>query len=192
MSILTKIHRKIWQWTLPKYIKQMESCGERVDIKEPIHIDYKYLQMGDDSHILKDARIQNVSRSEKVRIKIGCRTGIQYRFTILAGADVIIGDDVAIASDVFVSSGSHGINPESEESYGTQIYLGEPIVIKDGAWIGEKACILSGVTIGEKSIIGAGSVVTKSIPNYCIAVGNPARIVKKYSFENKMWEKYNE
>ena len=55
---------------------------------------------------------------------------------------------------------------------------------------GEKVSILSGVTIGEKCIIGAGSIVTKSIPSYSIAVGNPARIIKQYNFYTKRWERY--
>lgn len=192
MAFFTKVNRKIWEWTLPMQLKKMIACGERVDIKEPIKIDYECMKMGDDSHILKDARIQNVSGTNQVTISIGKNTGIGYRFTILAGADVTIGDDIAIASDVFLSSGSHGINPEIEKPYGFQPYLGDPIVVKDGAWIGEKVCVLQGVTIGKKSIIGAGSVVTRDIPDYSIAVGNPAKVIKTYSFENHRWEKSNE
>ena len=62
------------------------------------------------------------------------------------------------------------------------------VYIGNGCWIGEQVCILSGVSIGEKCIIGAGSVVTKSIPDYCIAAGNPAKVLKKYNFETKRWE----
>ena len=50
-------------------------------------------------------------------------------------------------------------------------------------------CILQGVTIGEGSIIGAMSVVTKDIPPYTIAVGSPAKLIKRYNFENKKWDK---
>ena len=66
------------------------------------------------------------------------------------------------------------------------------VFIGEGSWIGEKVCILSGVSIGKKCIIGAGSVVTKSIPSYSIAAGNPAKVLKVYNFESKRWEKYNE
>lgn len=54
-----------------------------------------------------------------------------------------------------------------------------PIVIKDDAWIGMNAIVLKGVTVGVGSVIGAGSVVTRDVPDYCVAAGNPARIVKK-------------
>lgn len=55
----------------------------------------------------------------------------------------------------------------------------ESIRVKNGAWIGANSIILPGVTIGRNSVVGAGAIVTKSIPDYCIAVGSPARIIKK-------------
>ena len=64
-----------------------------------------------------------------------------------------------------------------------------PIKIEKNVWIGELCCILQGVTIGEGSIIGAMSVVTKDIPPYTIAVGSPAKLIKRYNFENKKWDK---
>jgi acetyltransferase-like isoleucine patch superfamily enzyme len=64
--------------------------------------------------------------------------------------------------------------------------------IEKGCWIGEKVIILPGVNIGERSIIGAGSVVTKSIPAYSIAVGNPARVIKTWNKDSKQWVKKNE
>ena len=187
-SLLTKVNRKIWELFLPIQLKKLNACGQNVDIKEPIIIDYSFLSIGNNSHILRDARIQNVSGTDKIRIRIGDNTGIGYRFSVLAGADVTIGNNVAVASDVFLSSGSHGIDPEIEQSYGCQPYLGQPIVIKDGAWLGEKVIVLTGVTIGEKSIVGAGSVVTRDVPDYSIAVGNPAKVIKKYNLEKHCWE----
>ena len=63
------------------------------------------------------------------------------------------------------------------------------IKIEDGVWIGNSVIILPGVKIGKKSIIGAGSVVCKSIPDYCVAVGNPARIIKRYDHSSNIWRK---
>jgi len=57
----------------------------------------------------------------------------------------------------------------------------QPIAIDDDAWIGMGVIILPGVTIGKGSVIGAGSVVTKDVPPYCVAAGNPARVIKDYS-----------
>lgn len=62
-------------------------------------------------------------------------------------------------------------------------------MIEDNVWIGEFVSILPGVTIGKNSIIGTMSVITKDIPANCIAVGSPVNVIKKYSFEKKIWEK---
>ena len=64
------------------------------------------------------------------------------------------------------------------------------VVIGNGVWIGQRSIILPGVTIGEHSIIGANSVVTHDIPAYCIAAGQPAKIMKKWDFDNLTWVKY--
>ena len=60
--------------------------------------------------------------------------------------------------------------------------------IGSGSWIGENACIL-GVIIGKQCVIGANSVVTKDIPDYSVAVGIPAKVIKKYNFETQQWER---
>ena len=61
--------------------------------------------------------------------------------------------------------------------------------MSDDVWIGGNCCINQGVKIGSHVIIGAGSVVTKDIPSFSVVVGNPARIIKKYNFDIKKWEK---
>ena len=88
-----------------------------------------------------------------------------------------------------ISSENHGVDPDLE--YVDQPLISKPVTIGDGCWIGEKVCILPGVTIGKKCIVGAGSVVTKSIPNFSMAVGNPAKIIKHYDFDKHKWEKTN-
>ena len=83
------------------------------------------------------------------------------------------------------------MNPE-KGCYGSQPLYGDDITIGKYSWIGERTVICPGVKIGDWSIIGAGSVVTKSIPSYCIAIGNPARVIKKWSFKEHKWIKYND
>ena len=123
------------------------------------------------------------------RLFIGTGSYICNRCSFIIGGEVNIGENVLIASDVTVVSHNHGFNPELKIPYGKQPITCETIKIENNVWIGEKVIILPGITIGEGSVIGAGSVVTHNIPQYSIAVGNPARIIKSYNFETKKWEK---
>ena len=95
---------------------------------------------------------------------------------------VSIGNNVLMASRIYISDHSHGeINKEAfslPPAYRPLISKG-PVIIKDNVWIGEGVCILPGVTIGENSIIGANAVVTKDVPDNCVAGGNPARILRQ-------------
>lgn len=105
---------------------------------------------------------------------------------------VQIGNNVLIASKVFIADHNHGCysgeNQCSPETLpGDRPISSSPVIIEDNVWLGEFVSVLPGVTIGKGCIIGCNSVVTKSIPPYCIAVGSPAKIIKKYSFERKQW-----
>jgi len=64
-----------------------------------------------------------------------------------------------------------------------------PIIVEDDCWIGANVVAVAGVTISKHSIVAAGSIVTKNIPPYSVAVGNPARVIKTYNPETKTWEK---
>ena len=152
------------------------------------------IEIGNDTTILSNSRLSVYGNdSNKANITIGNNCYIGFGFSALASskANITIGDNVLFASNVIVTNENHGMDPENSVSYMDQELTAKDVSIGDGCWIGEKVCILSGVSIGEKCIIGAGSVVTKSIPSYSIAAGNPAKVVKVYNFESKRWEKYN-
>ena len=159
-----------------RWKKQFAYFGEGAKIAYPANImGYEYISIGENTVILDHSRIMDFS--------------LGYYLTILNASTVTIGNDVLFASHVMISSENHGMDPESEKSYMAQPLESKPVSIGDGCWIGEKVCILPGVNIGKKCIIGAGSVVTKSIPDYSIAVGNPAKVIKRYNFENHNWVK---
>jgi len=126
---------------------------------------------------------------------IGKNVQINDYVHITAMQSVKIGDNVLLASKIYISDCTHGFyeggtNDSSPlEPPQSRKYKMNPVVIEDNVWIGEFVSILPGVTIGKGSIIGANSVVTRNIDENCIAVGSPARIIKKYSFETEKWEK---
>ena len=149
------------------------------------------ISIGLGTSILEGARIQVYPElvEKEPRLCIGKNCFFGYRLCILVGADIIIGNDVSIASDVTITSENHGINPEDKLPYMKQHLTVKPVTIGNNCWIGEGALILPGVTIGDGCIIGGGAVVTKSVPGYSMAVGNPARIVKQYDFDKHDWIK---
>lgn len=63
--------------------------------------------------------------------------------------------------------------------YDQGFYVSREVMLREGCWIGANVVILPGVTIGKNAVIGAGSIVTKSIPDFCVAAGNPAKVIKQ-------------
>jgi acetyltransferase-like isoleucine patch superfamily enzyme len=95
------------------------------------------------------------------------------------GAGITIEDDVILGSGIHFYCHDHKFdNPDIQII--DQGYLeSKPIVLKKGCWIGANCVLLFGVTVGENSVVGAGSVVTKSLPDKVLAAGNPAKVIRK-------------
>jgi len=90
--------------------------------------------------------------------------------------EITIGDDVMIGPKTVIWGRDHGISKEKPMKY--QPHYKKPIIIGNDVWIGANVTILKGVNISDGVVVGAGSVVTKDIPEYAIVVGNPAKVVK--------------
>lgn len=127
------------------------------------------------------------------KIIIGENVQINDYVHISALEEVRIGNNVLIAGNVYISDNSHGFygyndccsspyTPPKERDYTIK-----PVKIGDNVWIGEGVIVLPGVSIGFGSIIGAHAVVTRDIPEKCIAVGSPAKVIKHYDDEKKQW-----
>ncbi len=117
---------------------------------------------------------------------IGDRSRIGMSNVIIG--PVYIGNDVILAQNIVMSGLNHGYEDVNIAPKYQKVTT-SPIHIEDEVWIGANVSIVAGVTIGKHSVIAAGSVVTKNVPPFAIAVGNPARIIKQYNFESKQWEK---
>ena len=142
-----------------KLLKEiLGKTGEYVNIEAPFHCDYGY------------------------NIEVGENFFANYNFTVLDVGKVRIGANAQIAPNVSIYTAGHPIHPDSRNSgyeYGISITIG------DNVWIGGNVCIMPGVTIGNNVVIGAGSVVTKDIPDNVIAAGNPCKIIRVITEEDR-------
>ena len=129
-----------------------------------------------------------VKTGEGEGIVIGNDVSANRNLTIYCADSVTIGDGVMMGSGILITDNDHGIDP-TLPNFRNQPLITKKVKIGDGCWIGERASILGGVEIGEHCIIAAGAVVTKSIPPYSIAGGVPAKVIKRWNFETKTWEK---
>lgn len=163
------------------------TCGQNLKVSSMAgcdSIDRGSIKIGNSCDI--GARL---SAKKGARIVIGDRTTIRGGL-VGAAVSITIGDDVIISNSVHIyDNNNHPTDPklrlemtQSGSFYGP-LWAWErsskaPVVIEDNVWIGERSTILKGVTIGKGSVIGCDSVVTKSIPPYSVACGNPAKVVK--------------
>jgi lipopolysaccharide O-acetyltransferase len=129
----------------------------------------------------------------KDQIVIGANVQVGDYVHIAAIESVQLGNDVLLASRVYISDHDHGSYSGDDVSHPTEKQIlkklvSSPVKIGNNVWLGEGVCVLKGVEIGENSIVGAQSVVTKSIPKNSIAVGIPAKVIKKYNEQLNIWE----
>jgi maltose O-acetyltransferase len=128
------------------------SVGEGVELRPPFHCDLGY------------------------QIHIGARTFANFNFVALDVATITIGEDVAIGPNVQLLTPTHPVDPAARRA---KLEGAKAITIGDNVWLGGGVIVLPGVTIGENTVVGAGAVVVRDLPANVVAVGNPARIVRR-------------
>ncbi|MCF6743525.1 sugar O-acetyltransferase [Blastococcus sp. KM273128] len=128
------------------------AVGEGTEIRPPLRVDYGR------------------------NLRIGARCFANFGLVALDVAPITIGDDVQIGPDVQLLTPTHPVEPGPRRD---KWEAARPITIGDNVWLGGGAIVLPGVTIGENTVVGAGAVVTRDLPADVVAVGNPARIVRR-------------
>lgn len=107
---------------------------------------------------------------------------------IYATKEICIDKNVLLANFVYISDNLHGYENINIPVIKQPIIQKNPVHIGEGSWIGEHVSII-GANVGRHCVIGANSVVTRDIPDYSVAVGSPAKVIKQYNFETQKWEK---
>jgi acetyltransferase-like isoleucine patch superfamily enzyme len=160
------------------------------------------IQIGRSVRMGNRCRIETISdhlsHKYSPRLIIGDFTAFSDDVHIGCIEEIVIGSNVLLASKIYISDHNHGVyasvgvhsNPDTAPN--DRPLSSAPVTIEDNVWIGEMVTILPGVRVGRGSIIGAGSIVTKSIDPYCIAVGNPAKVVKRYNATTGQWEQIDD
>lgn len=110
------------------------------------------------------------------QLRIGARTFANFNLVALDVAPITIGEDVQIGPNVQLLTPTHPIEPGPRRA---KLEAGEPISIGDNVWLGGGVIVCPGVTIGADTVVGAGSVVTRDLPPGVVAVGNPARVIRR-------------
>ncbi len=123
-------------------------------------------------------------------ITIGSGTEIGERTRISIAHKLDIEESVLVSPNVYITDCDHAYEDVTKPIIEQGIVNRYNCVrIKRHAYIGINSVIVGNVTIGEGSVIGANSVVTKDVPDFCVAVGSPAKVIKKYNFESEKWER---
>lgn len=117
-------------------------------------------------------------------IHVGKNFFANYNCTLLDVGKITFGDNCLLAPNVSIYTAGHPIHPDSRNSlyeYGIDVNIG------DNVWLGGNVIVCPGVTIGSNCVIGAGSVVTRDIPDWSLAAGNPCRVIRKITEEDRRY-----
>ncbi|MDQ0640899.1 acetyltransferase-like isoleucine patch superfamily enzyme [Pedobacter sp. W3I1] len=168
--------------------------GLNSSLYSPMQIDGgENIKIGVNSTIGRNAWLSAIEKygSQKFnpKITIGDHVNIGNYPCITAIEEITIEECCLLSEYVYISDHTHGIDPTSPNRIATQDLISKgKVVIGKNSFIGYRVSILPGVILGKNCVVGAHSVVTKSFPDYSMIAGNPAKLIKKYSFEKLQWE----
>lgn len=171
-----------------------KTFGHKSVIKFPYKIwNTHYLEIGSNVFIAQNSFFAISTVDKKVKhnpkVKIGNNVCIGSNFFLACIDEIIIENNVLMSDRVFISDHIHGYENIKIPIIDQPLVSKGKVLIKEGAFIGINVVIMPGVTIGKHAIVGASSVVTKDIPAFSVATGNPAKIIKRYNEKLKKWEK---
>ena len=179
--VLLKLYYKI---TLGKYGKHSHidmplriDGGKNISIDDKVYVGYKTWLAA-----------LPLTGEKECRLELQDGVTIGHFNHIYATKKIVLGKNVLTADKVYISDNLHGYEDISIPIKNQPIIQNREVVIGEDSWLGENVCIL-GASIGKHCIIGSNCVVTKDIPDYCVVVGIPAKIIKRYCFETETWRK---
>ncbi len=192
--MISKLYKAIlYKFKYVYYKTKFKQFGYGSSLRNPLNINSpQNIRIGKSTAIGYKAWLAAVPHTGQptCQLIIGNNCSLGNFNHIYATHKIVLEDYVLTADKVYISDNLHGY-----EDVNTPVLL-QPIVQKNtvligrGTWIGENVCII-GCSIGKQCVIGANAVVTKNIPDYCVAAGSPAKIIKRYCFDTNSWKKTN-
>ena len=189
--------KKLWRLavTVVYWRGRFKSIGRRSILYRPILVmNPKFISIGDRVFIRENARLEALYRHDVSwvpELKLANGVTIEQGFHTVCQGSIDIGENVAIGPYCVVVDTRHPHDPpDTLPRMGERLPRERSFVkVGAGSMIGGHVVILPNVEIGKCCVIGAGSIVTKSIPDYSVAMGNPARVVKVFDVSNREWVK---
>jgi len=140
----------------------------------------KRIALGSNIFVGSDSWLQTLADGDNhsVAITVGDGTSIAGSCVISAVRSVRLEENVLLARNVYISDHSHRYTQTDQPVMDQGVEKIKPVLIKKGSWLGQNVVVCPGVTIGTGAVIGANSVVTQDVPDFSVAAGAPARVVK--------------
>jgi acetyltransferase-like isoleucine patch superfamily enzyme len=183
---IAKIIRTVQYW---RWKRKLQALGEKSVIRSPAWFcGCESISIGDRVSIWSYARFEALNASRDVtRIRIGDDTGLQRLVHIGAIKSVTIGKCCMIGAQSFITDHDHDYSNPFDPMHANDRAIAASVEIGDYVYLGEQVMVLKGVKIGERSMIGAGSIVTKDVPPLSIAVGSPAKVIRRWNEHLQQW-----
>lgn len=162
------------------------SFGDRTVIQPPVRLSgERRISVGSDVFVGAGSWLQVLGDEGEVALAIGDGTSIAGNCVLSAASSIRLGRKVLIARGVYVSDHIHAYADTSRAVLEQGIDRVEPVEIGDGAWLGENVVVGPGVRIGRGAVIGGNAVVLEDVPDHALAVGVPARVVRRFAEQSE-------
>lgn len=192
------LHIKIYNWVASKifaffFSSSFGGFGGKSRIISPIAIEgAKNIYLGNFVFVAAHTCLAAVQLTDsdfcELRIGNGCKIG-RYNH-IYATNSIVLEKNVLTANNVYISDNLHGYDKIDIPILSQPIIQKAPVIIGEGSWLGHNSCII-GAKVGRHCVVGANSVVTRDIPDFSVVVGAPARVIKRFDVDSKLWRPTN-
>src|ERR1035441_9662277 len=193
LHLCSRIRTRLFSLLL---LTQFKEAGWGLSISPPFRCyGLNEIVLGKGVQIHRDCWIQTIpddKQTNEAKLVIGPYAGIGMGATISAARKVVIGEHALLARNVYISDHAHAFENIGAPIMRQGIAGIAPVSIGRNTWLGQNVVVLPGVTIGEHCVIGANSVVNSPIPDFSVAVGAPARVIKRYNQETGAWERIHD